>query len=117
MRDKCISAVEFFTRMWLDYAGTHEFIKKNFPVASMREFYAQCNNVSLLWWALGKCRLLRDRDTMFSPRGEQLVRAMHSFKTEFYNCGHMDLLYAEKYFSKAELTKWANRLREYVTPR
>ena len=118
MRDKCISAVEFFTRTWSDSPET-KWIKKNFPAASMREFYATCNNVALLWWALGRCRLFRDKDTMFSPRGEQLIRAMTAFKIEFYSNGglYKDLLYADKYLSKAELKRWANRLREYVTPR
>jgi hypothetical protein len=56
---------------------------------------------------------------MFSPRGEQLIRAMNAFKIEFYSNGglYKDLLYADKYLSKAELKRWANRLREYVTPR
>jgi hypothetical protein len=120
MRTNCISAVEFFTRGWLDSPETVEWVKKNFPTATISEFYATCNNVSLLWWVLGQCLLLRDKATRYSPRGEQLIRAMHAFRDEYHRLYdryiYIDLLSAERYMSKNKLKKWADRLREYVVP-
>lgn len=82
MRDTCISAVEFFVRM-SENREHIEYVKTHFPTATMQEFYAQCNDVTLLWWALGQCLLVRSEGAS-SPRVGQLLRADIAFRRAYF---------------------------------
>lgn len=112
---KELSAIEFFKKHYI-IPDDLRYVKRNFPTASMSRFYRECPNVALLWTALTASKICNALS--YSERLRKLNDALNAFELEFYKAyPHRCIDTADQELDETQLRKWADRLRQYVTPR